>query len=112
MMNRAAKYGPQAEGWSEESYADDRAELFRRAASFTQKKLVLDLNPRQFRLDDVLAELRAAGFAHVDLRPFFTPQTVALPGPLGALLRAAERLGPLAWLALRFRFTYVMSASF
>ena len=93
-------------------YADDRAELFRRVAGFTEKKLVFDLNPRQFRLDDVLAELRAAGFAHVDLRPFFTPQTVALTRPLGAVLRAAERLGPLARLALRFRFTCVISASF
>jgi SAM-dependent methyltransferase len=93
-------------------YAGDRAELFRRAAGFTEKKLVFDLNPRQFRLDDVLAELRAAGFAHVHLRPFFTPQTVSLPGPLGALLRAAEGLGPLARLALRFRFTYVISGSF
>ena len=93
-------------------YADDRAELFRRAAGFTEKKLVFDLNPRQFRLDDVLAELRAAGFTRVNLRPFFTPQRVSLPGPLGAVLRAAERLRPLARLALRFRFTYVISASF
>ena len=41
------------------------------------------------------------------MRPFFVPQTVALPRPLGRALVAAERAGPLARLALRFRFTYV-----
>ncbi len=92
-------------------YAHDRAALFRHAAAFTEKKLVFDLNPRQYRLDDVLEDLRAAGFAHVTLRPFFVPQTKALPRPLAAAARALERSGPLARAALRYRFTYLIAAT-
>lgn len=92
-------------------YARDRREFFRHVAGFTEKKLVFDLNPRQYRLADVLADLRAAGFGRVSLRPFFVPQTVALPRPLIALAKALERSGPLARLALRFRFTYLVAAS-
>jgi len=92
-------------------YARDRGDFFRRAACYTEKKLVFDLNPRQYQLDDVLGELHAAGLRQIELRPFFTPQTVALPGPLASGLEAVERAGPLARLALRFRFTYVISAS-
>jgi Methyltransferase domain len=92
-------------------YAADRTAFFRHVAGFTQKKLVFDLNPRQYRLEDVLADLRAAGFARIALRPFFVPQTVALPRPLLAAARALERSGPLARLALRYRFTYLVAAS-
>ena len=92
-------------------YARDRRGFFRHVAGFTEKKLVFDLNPRQYRLEDVLADLRAAGFARVALRPFFVPQTVALPRPAAALARALGRSGPLARLALRFRFTYLVAAS-
>ncbi|MGH3133956.1 MAG: class I SAM-dependent methyltransferase [Gaiellaceae bacterium] len=92
-------------------YARDRRAFFRHAAAFTEKKLVFDLNPRQYRVGDVLADLRAEGFARVSLRPFFVPQTVALPRLVAALARALERTGPLAKLALRFRFTYLVAAS-
>ena len=92
-------------------YARDRAAFFRHAAGYTRKKLVFDLNPRQYRVEDVLAELRAAGLSRVALRPFFVPQTVALPSPVVALARALERTGPPARLALRFRFTYLVAAS-
>jgi SAM-dependent methyltransferase len=92
-------------------YARDRAEFFRKAAGYTERKLVFDLNPRQYALHDVKRELRAAGFARLDLRPFFTPQRLALPRPIGAALRAAERAGPLARLALRVRFTLICAAS-
>jgi SAM-dependent methyltransferase len=91
-------------------YARDRAAFFARVVGFTEKKLVFDLNPRQYRLDDVLAELRAAGFPRVELRPFFVPQTRRLPAPAIGLLRAAELSGPLARLALRVRFTYIVAA--
>ena len=91
-------------------YAHDRAAFFTRVTGFTEKKLVFDLNPRQYRLDDVLAELRAAGFPRVELRPFFVPQTRRLPAPAIGLLRAAELAGPLARLALRVRFTYIVAA--
>jgi hypothetical protein len=92
-------------------YARDRVAFLRRVAGYTEEKLVFDLNPRQYRVKDVLADLRAAGWPRVELRPFFVPQTRALPGPVGAALIAAERSGPLARLALRFRFTYLVAAA-
>jgi SAM-dependent methyltransferase len=92
-------------------YARDRAAFFRHVAGFTETKLVFDLNPRQYRVDDVLSELRAAGFSSIALRPFLVPQTVLLPRPLLAAAKALERSGPLARLALRLRFTYLVAAS-
>ena len=92
-------------------YARDRLAFFRRVAGYTERKLVFDLNPRQYRLEDVADDLRAAGFGEVALHPFLVPQTVALPRPLSAALVAAERAGPFARLALRFRFTYLVAAS-
>ena len=91
-------------------YADDRLAFFRHAAVFTEKKLVFDLNPRRYRVDDVLSDLRAAGFVQVALRPFFLPQSHSLPAPATALATALERSGPLARLALRYRFTYLVAA--
>ena len=92
-------------------YARDRRTFFAQAAEYTEKKLVFDLNPRQYRIDDVLSDLRAAGLVRVALRPFFVPQTVALPGLATRVAIALERSGPLARLALRFRFTYLVAAS-
>jgi len=91
-------------------YAHDRAAFFARAARFTERKLVFDLNPRQYPVGAVVAELEEAGFGLVVLRPFFVPQTQRLPGPAVALAKAAERTGPLARLALRARFTYLVAA--
>ena len=59
----------------------------------------------------MLADLRASGFTSVALRPFFVPQTVSLPRPVLAVAKALERSGPLARVALRARFTYVVAAS-
>ena len=92
-------------------YALDRPAFFRRVHGYTTGKLVFDLNPRQYDPDVVLGELRAAGFGEIALRPFFVPQRRALPRPLGRALVTAERSGPLARLALRYRFTYVVAAS-
>jgi SAM-dependent methyltransferase len=91
-------------------YASERAAFFARVAGFTERKLVFDLNPRQFRPDVVAGELEAAGFRRVVLRPFFVPQTQRLPGPATAALKALERTGPVARLALRARFTYLVAA--
>jgi SAM-dependent methyltransferase len=87
-------------------YARDRRALFIRTRSYTQRKLVFDLNPRQYRLEDVRADLQAAGFTRLDTRPFFVPQTRAVP-----LLTALERSGALARLLLRYRFTLLCAAS-
>lgn len=92
-------------------YARDRQAFFRHVAGFTEKKLVFDLNPRQYRLEGVLADLRAADLRSVALRPFFVPQTVSLPGPAVSAAKALERTGPLARVALRLRFTYLVAAS-
>jgi SAM-dependent methyltransferase len=91
-------------------YARDRAAFFERVAAYTDRKLVFDLNPRQYRVDDVRRDLRAAGFERLELRPFFSPQRVSLPGPLAAALRALERTGPLARLLLAVRFSYLCAA--
>jgi SAM-dependent methyltransferase len=92
-------------------YARDRRAFFAHAHEYTTTKLVFDLNPRQYRVDDVLADLRAAAFGSVALRPFFVPQTVQLPRPVLAAAKALERGGPLARLALRMRFTYLVAAA-
>jgi SAM-dependent methyltransferase len=92
-------------------YALDRPAFFRHVRAYTTVKLVFDLNPRQYGPELVVAELRSAGFEEIILRPFFVPQRRALPRPLGRALVAAERSGPLARLALRYRFTYLVSAS-
>ncbi|MFN2628494.1 MAG: trans-aconitate 2-methyltransferase [Gaiellaceae bacterium] len=91
-------------------YARDRRAFFEHVAGFTEKKLVFDLNPRQYRLEDARADLEAAGFDRLVLRPFLVPQTVALPRPARGLLVALERSGPLARLLLRERFSYVCAA--
>jgi SAM-dependent methyltransferase len=91
-------------------YARDRPSFFEHVAAYTRKKLVFDLNPRQYRLEDVRRDLGAAGFDQLALRPFFVPQTIALPAPLRAAAVAVERSGPLARLVLRFRFTYLCAA--
>jgi SAM-dependent methyltransferase len=92
-------------------YARDRRRFFVHVAEYTRKKLVFDLNPRQYDLEPVLADLRAAGFSRIATRPFFSPQRVALPSPVAAGLRALENVGPVARLLLRWRFTYICAAS-
>ena len=91
-------------------YADDRAAFFGRVAGYTERKFVFDLNPRQYRLDDVHADLRRAGFDQFELRPFFSPQRFALSGPVAGLLRLLERSGPVARLVLSVRFSYLCAA--
>ena len=91
-------------------YARDRGSFFRHVATYTKKKLVFDLSPRRYRLGELRAELREAGFDRVELRPFLVPQTKALPAPLQRVLVALEPT-PLGRAALRYRFTYVCAAS-
>jgi SAM-dependent methyltransferase len=92
-------------------YARDRRALLERIAGYTERKLVFDLNPRQYSLDEIRNDLRAAGFERLDLRPFFVPQTRALGGGAAAVLRTLEHGGPLAKLLLRHRFTLLCAAS-
>jgi len=92
-------------------YARERRAFFALARSYTERKLVFDLNPRQYGLDDVGADLRAAGFEHLDVRPFFAPQRIRVPAPGLGVLHRLEGMDALARLLLRFRFTYVCAAS-
>jgi len=92
-------------------YARDRRTLLAHIGGYTEVKLVFDVNPRQFRLADIRPDLQAAGFDRLDVRPFFVPQTRALPRPFALGLRGLERAGPGAGLLLRFRFTLLCSAS-
>lgn len=92
-------------------YPRDREAFFRRVAGFTEKKLVFDLNPRQYPLAQVRAELASCGWTQLETRPFFVPQRVALPAPLQRLLSAAEAVPGVSDLLLRFRFTYLCAAS-
>jgi SAM-dependent methyltransferase len=91
-------------------YARGRLDFFRRVAGYTEDKLVFDLNPRQYRVDDVRNDLRAAGFDRLELWPFFSPQRFSLPSPLAASLHALERSGPLARALLAVRFSYLCAA--
>lgn len=92
-------------------YARNRRTFFAHVASYTEKKFVFDLNPRQYELPGVLADLDAVGFARVSVQPFFSPQRVALPGLLRKALYALESAPTLARLLLRVRFTYVCAAA-
>jgi SAM-dependent methyltransferase len=91
-------------------YARDRAAFFAHVAAYTERKLVFDLNPRQYRVDEVHRDLDRAGFDRLELRPFFAPQRVSLPRPAAALLHALEQSGPLARLLLRYRFSFLCAA--
>ena len=91
-------------------YARDRRAFFRRVADYTERKLVFDLNPRQYHVEDIEEDLRAAGFDGFELRPFFSPQRVSLPKPVSTALHALERSGPLARALLALRFSYLCAA--
>ena len=91
-------------------YTRDRRAFFWHVGGYSERKIVFDLNPRQYPVADVVADLRAAGLPNVALRPFFVSQTRSLPRLLGSALVTAERCGPLARIALRHRFTYVVAA--
>src|SRR5262249_47660959 len=88
-------------------YARDPRAFFAHVDLFTSKKLIFDLNRRQYSVEEVVADLRRVGFDRIDMQPFFVPQRVDLPKPFQMALLAAEHAGPFARLALRVRFTYI-----
>ena len=91
-------------------YAAPRPDFLRLVAGYTEKKLVFDLNPRRFPLDELRSELQDAGFDRLAARPFFVPQRYALPRSAAVVLAAAERFEPVARVLLAFRFTYISAA--
>jgi hypothetical protein len=90
-------------------FAPDRVAFLRHVASYTEKKVLFDLDPRRDSLDSLRADLRAAGWDALATRPFFVPQHGRLPAPLAAALQAAETT-PLARPILRARFSLVVAA--
>ncbi len=88
----------------------DRAAFLARVRGYTTKKLVFDFDPRAYATPAVLADLRAAGWERVALRPFLMPQRAALPHAVQRLLDGVEGL-PGAQLLTRVRFPLLVSAS-
>ena len=92
-------------------YVSDLGALFRNVAGYTTKKVVFDLSARELSVENAREAAAAAGFPSFDVRPFFVPQSRRLPRAAAAALEAAERVPPLARLALRARFMVVCAAS-
>jgi SAM-dependent methyltransferase len=92
-------------------YAADRRAFFRRVAGYTRTKFVFDFDPRTYARSDIERDLRASGFGALELRPFFLPQQVAVPGPLRSALKGLEHTGPIARAALRVRGIWFVAAS-
>jgi SAM-dependent methyltransferase len=92
-------------------YAADRRAFFANARGYTRTKLVLDIRPQAYDVGEIRADLLAAGFGSVELRPFFLPQSRRLPAPLRAAAYALERGGPAARLVLRRHGSWFCAAS-
>ena len=83
-------------------YPKDRQAFFRRVAGYTNVKFVFDFRPRVHPTAAVVADLRAAGFDEIALRPFFLPQLRRVPGPAVPIVYALERTGPFAAIVTRW----------
>jgi ubiquinone/menaquinone biosynthesis C-methylase UbiE len=88
----------------------DRRAFLARVRRYTRTKLVFDFDPRTVATAALVEDVHAAGWEHVELRPFLTPQRVRLPDPLQSLLHALEPL-PGAHAITRVRFPLYVSAS-
>jgi 2-polyprenyl-3-methyl-5-hydroxy-6-metoxy-1,4-benzoquinol methylase len=82
-------------------YPADRIAFFRHVAGYTKKAFVFDFRPRDHPVSEIVADLRAAGFGELRLRPFFLPQLRRLPGAALPAVYGLERLGPPALAATR-----------
>jgi hypothetical protein len=88
----------------------DRRAFLSHVRTFTRTKLEFDLDPRAVSLDDLLADVHAAGWRDPRVRPFLFPQRRRVPGWLAAALSALEPL-PGMRLVTRVRFPLLVSAS-
>ena len=79
-------------------YPADRLAFFRHVAGYTRREVRLRLPAaRRIRPAPIVADLRAAGFARIELRPFFLPQRRRASRRASfRLVYALERTGPLA----------------
>jgi SAM-dependent methyltransferase len=88
----------------------DRRAFLARVRGFTRRKLVFDFDPRAYSTGELIADVRAAGWERVELRPFLMPQRVKLPRPVQAALWGIEPL-PRSRAVTRVRFPLLVSAS-
>ena len=88
----------------------DRRAFLERVRAYTTRKLMSDFDPRSYSTPEVRADLRAAGWDRVEMRPFLLPQRASLPAPVQAILYAFEPL-PGSRLITRVRFPVLVSAS-
>jgi SAM-dependent methyltransferase len=88
----------------------DRRAFLDRVRGYTRSTLIFDFDPRAYAADEVVADVRAAGWERIELRPFLMPQRAALPRPVQAALWALEPL-PGARLLTRVRFPLLVTAS-
>src|SRR5712691_2836079 len=82
-------------------YPPDRRAFFRRVAGYTRKKFVFDFRVRVHDPASIVADLEAAGFGGIELRPFFLPQLRRLPPAVVPIVYGLEQTGPLALLVAR-----------
>jgi SAM-dependent methyltransferase len=87
----------------------DRRAFLAHVRGYTQKKLVFDFDPRAYAAGDVLADVAAAGWRDVVVRPFLLPQRRHVPAPLASVLASLESL-PGARVLTRLRFPLLVSA--
>jgi SAM-dependent methyltransferase len=87
-----------------------REAFLRRVRSYTKVKFVFDFDPRARDGNALMRDLRAAGWQHIQLRPFLLPQRARLPLAVQKLLFALEPL-PGARLLTTIRFPILVSAS-
>ncbi|HEV8462332.1 MAG TPA: class I SAM-dependent methyltransferase [Gaiellaceae bacterium] len=88
----------------------DRRAFLAHLHTFTTQRLVFDFDPRAYATDELLADVRAAGWRDVKLRPFLMPQRASFPGVMQSALWAVEPL-PGARLITKLRFPLVVSAT-
>jgi len=88
----------------------DRRAFLARVHEYTRRKLVFDFDPRAYPAGEVIEDVQAAGWQHIQLRPFLVPQRSRLPVPLQTVLHLVEPL-PGARLLTRVRFPLLVSAA-
>jgi ubiquinone/menaquinone biosynthesis C-methylase UbiE len=91
-------------------FVPDRRAFLEHVRTYTRQKLVFDFNPRAVAARDLLADVRAAGWTRVEVRPFLTPQRAVMPRLLQSASYAVEPL-PGARVITRLRFPLLVSAS-
>jgi ubiquinone/menaquinone biosynthesis C-methylase UbiE len=87
----------------------DRRAFLAHVLGYTRKKLVFDFDPRAYSTGEVLADVAAAGWRDVVVRPFLLPQRHRVPAAIAALLATLEPL-PGARALTRLRFPLLVSA--